>query len=66
MGSNMQRQAVPLLIAPTRRSSAPAWRRSRERTRAWSFAPRGRQVSVVGRHHRGAMTTKIMVKDDDF
>ena len=26
MGSNMQRQAVPLVCAPRRRSSAPAWR----------------------------------------
>jgi DNA-directed RNA polymerase subunit beta len=33
MGSNMQRQAVPLL-APTRRSSAPAWSASSPATPA--------------------------------
>ncbi|MCI1756801.1 MAG: hypothetical protein LKM31_14145 [Sphingobium sp.] len=42
MGSNMQRQAVPLVCRPRRRSSAPAWKRPWRATpalRSWRAAP---------------------------
>jgi DNA-directed RNA polymerase subunit beta len=40
MGSNMQRQAVPLLKRATRPASPRAWRRRSRGTRAWSSRPR--------------------------
>ena len=56
MGSNMQRQAVPLL-RPRRRSSAPAWRRRAARDSgqvvAGPSARRGRPRVDRRPHHRG-------------
>ena len=60
MGSNMQRQAVPLLRDRAAGGRAPAWRRPSRRTPAWSS-----RAEHAGDGRRVVDATRILIDDDD-